>query len=73
MDENANASCKEQAYKFRFTIHMLMELDQKIRYAIWAVTAASVVFAGLGLHAGVHFGALDTGGVVDRARNQLQG
>ena len=50
-----------------------MELDQKIRYAMWAVTAASVVFAGLGLHAGVHFGALDTGGVVDRTRNQIHG
>jgi hypothetical protein len=42
-----------------------MELDQKIRYAIWALTAASIVFAGLGLHPGAHFGALDTGGVVD--------
>ena len=42
-----------------------MELDQKIRYAMWAVTAASIVLAGLGLHAGVHFGTFDTGGVVD--------
>ena len=54
-----------------------MELDQKIRYAMWAVTAASVVFAGLALHAGVHlgvhFGALDTGGVVDYFGYQSQG
>jgi len=48
---------------------MLMELDQKVRYAMLAVTAASMVLAGLGLHAGVHFGILDTGGVVDLARH----
>ena len=66
MGKNAIWPCIAQAYKFRFTIQMLMELDQKISYAVLAVGAASLVLAGLGLHAGVHFGMLDKGGVVDR-------
>lgn len=44
-----------------------MKLDRKIRYAVLAVGVASLVFAGLGLHVGAHFGPLDKGGVVDRA------
>ena len=42
-----------------------MELDQKIRYALLAFTVASLVLAGLGLHAGAHFRVLDRGGRAD--------
>lgn len=42
-----------------------MELDQKIRYAVLAFVVASAVLAGVGMHAGVHTGALDGGGVAD--------
>ena len=44
-----------------------MDLDQKIRYVLMAFAAASVVLAGLGLHAGLHLRALDDGGVIDYA------
>jgi hypothetical protein len=39
-----------------------MELDQKIRYALFALAAASVILAGLGFHPGVHLRVLDVGG-----------
>ncbi len=42
-----------------------MELDQKIRYVMFGFTAASVILAGLGLHAGLHLRALEDGGVID--------
>jgi len=42
-----------------------MELDRKIRYATLAVTAVSVVLAGLGLHGFVHIRPSDGGGVAD--------
>jgi hypothetical protein len=42
-----------------------MELDQKLRYAMLAFTVASMVLAGLGLHAGMHLRALDGGGRAD--------
>jgi hypothetical protein len=48
----------------------LMELDQKIRFALLAFTAVSIALSGFGLHVGVHVGvhlkALDPGGIVDR-------
>jgi len=66
MGKNVIWPCIEQAYKFRFIIHMLMELDRKIRYAVLAVGVASLVLAGLGLHLGAHFAPLEKGGVVDR-------
>ena len=42
-----------------------MELDRKVRYAMLALAVASAVLAGLGLHAGVHYGVMEKGGVVD--------
>lgn len=38
-----------------------MELDSKVRYAALALAAASLVLAGLGLHAGAHLRALELG------------
>ncbi len=42
-----------------------MELDQKVRYALLALAVASVVLAGLGLHAGAHLRVLEGGGGAD--------
>ena len=42
-----------------------MELDQKIRYAMFALTVATFILAGLGVHSGVHLRALDPGGGPD--------
>ena len=45
---------------------MFMELDQKVRYAMIAFAAVSVVLAGLGLHAAAgHLKALEMSGVSD--------
>lgn len=38
-----------------------MELDQKIRYGMIALAAASAAVAALGLHAGVHLRVLEGG------------
>ena len=42
-----------------------MELDQKVRYALFAIAAAAFVFAEFGLLSSLHFGALDVAGIVD--------
>lgn len=42
-----------------------MELDQKIRYAMIALAAASLFLAGLGIHASAHVRTLDLGGGAD--------
>jgi hypothetical protein len=42
-----------------------MELDQKLRYAVFALTAASLILAGLGFHAGAHLRVLDGGNGAD--------
>lgn len=38
-----------------------MEIDQKLRYAMFAFTAASLILAGLGIHVGAHLRVLDGG------------
>jgi hypothetical protein len=48
-----------------------MGIDQKVRYAMLALAAASMILAALGLHSGAHMGVLDGGGVADRAFNGL--
>ncbi len=42
-----------------------MELDQKIRYALLAFSAASLILAAHGMHAGLHLRALEGGGRAD--------
>jgi len=42
-----------------------MELDQKLRYAMFAFTAATLVMGALGLHPAVHIRALDFSGSND--------
>ena len=38
-----------------------MELEQKVRYAFLAFAAASLVLAGLGVHAALHLKVLEGG------------
>jgi hypothetical protein len=42
-----------------------MELDQKVRYALLALSIGSAILAGLALHAGVHMSVLEQGGRAD--------
>jgi hypothetical protein len=42
-----------------------MEFGQKVSYALMAIGVASVVLAGIGLHAGVHLEAFEGGGNAD--------
>ena len=42
-----------------------MELDQKIRYVLFALSFASAFLAGLGIHFGGHLSVLDRGGRAD--------
>jgi hypothetical protein len=42
-----------------------MELDQKLRYAMFALTAVSFVLAGVGVHHALHIRGLEIGGGAD--------